>query len=73
MLGAEMKMPTPHFHDSPDALTYTLFSARTLHAHFGPSDFVLRSSGQPGPAIEQHSRLLLTCGKAIPVRGPSVA
>ncbi len=73
MLGAEMKMPTPHFHDSPDALTYTLFSARTLHAHFGPSDFVLRSSGQPGPAIEQHSRLLLTCGKATPVRGPSVA
>ena len=73
VLGAEMKMPTPHFHDSPDALAYTLFSAHTLHAHFGLSDFVLRSSGQPGPAIEQHSRLLLTCSKATPVRGPSVA
>ena len=73
VLGAEMKMPTPHFHDSPDALAYTLFSAHTLHADFGVSDFVLRSSGQPGPAIEQHSRLLLTCSKANPVRGPSVA
>ena len=73
MLGTEIKMPTPHFHNSPDTLTYTLFSAHTLHAHFGLSDFVLRSSGQPGPAIEQHSRILLTCGKATPVRGPSVA
>ena len=73
VIGAEMKVPAPQLHDQPDSPAYCSFSARRLDPQYSLSNFILRSSGLPGPLVEQLSHLREIIRKATPVRGPSLA